>query len=225
MTLPLSKLSTTSENFGSCSLCFFSSLFFFFFFFSPLSLIVKQFARSFFSPTTTPVCPFAIPWINNWTNMRVRKHDENFNRWLSVRSLVQNYLLISLFHRLFPYTLFHTLLYPISVSYSFCLSLSLFFSMGVAARCPATRNSLLSFHINLLGNLVFTLHFCAAKNATTAACLSDHRTRFAVIKRALMYLFLSTASCLEGNGECESLRLMSNLGQRNIWNRVGTSWI
>lgn len=105
------------------------------------------------------------------------------------------------------------------------LSLSLFFSMGVAARCPATRNSLLSFHINLLGNLVFTLHFCAAKNATTAACLSDHRTRFAVIKRALMYLFLSTASCLEGNGECESLRLMSNLGQRNIWNRVGTSWI
>lgn len=154
--------------------------------------------------------------------MRVRKHDENFNRWLSVRSLVQNYLLISLFHRLF-----HTLYFTLSSIPSLFLTVSapLSLSMGVAARCPATRNSLLSFHINLLGNLVFTLHFCAAKNATTAACLSDHRTRFAVIKRALMYLFLSTASCLEGNGECESLRLMSNLGQRNIWNRVGTSWI
>lgn len=156
--------------------------------------------------------------------MRVRKHDENFNRWLSVRSLVQNYLLISLFHRLF-HTLYFTLSSIPSLFLTVSASLSLFFSMGVAARCPATRNSLLSFHINLLGNLVFTLHFCAAKNATTAACLSDHRTRFAVIKRALMYLFLSTASCLEGNGECESLRLMSNLGQRNIWNRVGTSWI
>lgn len=111
MTLPLLKLSTTSENFGSCS------LFFFFFFFSsfflppflPLPPFHRQTVRSLvFSPTTTPVCPFAIPWINNWTNMRVRKHDENFNRWLSVRSLVQNYLLISLFHRLF-HTLYFTL--------------------------------------------------------------------------------------------------------------------
>lgn len=92
-------------------LCFFS---FFFLFFLPFPLpppppFHRQTVRSLvFSPTTTPVCPFAIPWINNWTNMRVRKHDENFNRWLSVRSLVQNYLLISLFHRLF-HTLYFTL--------------------------------------------------------------------------------------------------------------------
>lgn len=113
------------------------------------------------------------------------------------------------FSQTIPYTLFHTPFFHLC----FLQFPSLFFSMGVAAS-PATRNSLLSFHINLLGNLVSPHIFASLK--CYYACLSDHRTRFAVIKRALMYLFLSTASCLEGNGECESLRLMSNLGQRNI---------
>lgn len=49
----------------------------------------------------------------------------------------------------------------ISVSYSFCLYF--FSSMGVVDASPATRNSLLSFHINLLGNLVSPRIFCVAK--------------------------------------------------------------
>lgn len=35
--------------------------------------------------------------------------------------------------------------------------------MGVVDASPATRNSLLSFHINLLGNLVSPRIFCVAK--------------------------------------------------------------
>lgn len=97
----------------------------FFFFFSFSFPLLPPTVRSLVcSPTTTPACPLAIPWINNWTNMRVRKHDENFNRWLSVRSLVQNYLLISLFHRLIPHTLFHTSPLP---SPFLTVSVSIFF--------------------------------------------------------------------------------------------------